>query len=243
MQLFEQPFDANQVKPNEAFEALPAGWYNAKIINSECKPTKDNESGYLQFELEVIDGEHKGRKVFDRLNLWNKSVQASEIAQRQLSAYCHATGVFILQDSNQLHGIPLKIKLSIRQSEGYEPSNDVKAVKHIQDTAPSAQTNPLPPSAFPQTAVQPAAPAPFGMNPALPPQPAPVQPSGPWGAPAPVPQATVTPPAGVQPAPQQQFAPVPQQPTAPVQQAPWTPPAAPMQQPAPAAGPVPPWRR
>jgi hypothetical protein len=184
MQLFQTPFDANTVKPNEVFEPLPAGWYNAKINKSEAKPTKDNESGYLALELEVIDGEHKGRKIFDRLNLWNKSVQASEIAQRQLSAYCHATGVFILQDSNQLHGIPLKIKLGVRQDPGYDPSNDVKAVKHIQDvTAPAIAP------AFPSSPALPTPSAPFGQNPQLPPQPAPAQsapvgPVPPWPAPA-----------------------------------------------------------
>ena len=116
MQLFQTPFDANTVKPQDSFEPLPAGWYNTKIVASEAKPTKDNESGYLQLELEVLDGEYKGRKLFDRLNLWNKSVQASEIAQRQLSAYCHATGVLVLQDSVQLHGIPIKVKVNVRTS-------------------------------------------------------------------------------------------------------------------------------
>jgi hypothetical protein len=228
MQLFQQPFDAKTVKPNEAFEPVPAGWYVARIGASEAKPTKDNESGYLQLELEVIDGEHKGRRVFDRLNLWNKSMQASEIAQRQLSAYCHATGVMILQDSTQLHGIPIKIKLSVRTQDGYDPSNDVKAVKHIQDVVQGAA---------------PAQPAtPFGMAPSLPAMPAPGQAApqfappafAPPAAPAMPPQPTTQAPpwagqCGVTPvaapfAPPQQFAP-------------------PAAAPAPQAGPVPPWRK
>ena len=220
MQLFQQPFDANTVKPQEAFEPLPAGWYNARVINSEAKPTKDNKSGYLQLDLEIIDGEQRGRKVFDRLNLWNQGdnkEKTCEIAQRQLSAYCHATGVFILQDSNQLHGIPLKIKLAIRQSEGFDPTNDVKAVKHIQDGGT--------PTAAPVLASVP--PVPFGQNPSLPPQPA---------------QAPAFAPPAAAPAMPWQPAPVGTPVVAPVAQ-PGSPPAAPMQQPAPAAGPVPPWRK
>jgi hypothetical protein len=224
MQLFQQPFDANTVKPQEAFEPLPAGWYNARIINSEAKPTKDNLSGYLQLDLEVLDGEHKGRKVFDRLNLWNEGSnkeKTREIAQRQLSAYCHATGVFILQDSNQLHGIPLKIKLSIRQSEGFDPTNDVKAVKHIQDGG-------TPTAAAPDF---PSAPAvPFGQNPSLPPQPSPS-----FAPPAAAPQFA-PPPAQTSPAWAGSIAPAAAQPA---QQAPWSPPAAP----AATGGPVPPWRK
>jgi hypothetical protein len=196
MQLFQTPFDANTVKPNEAFEPLPAGWYNARIINSEAKPTKDNLSGYLQLDLEVLDGEHKGRKVFDRLNLWNEGPnkeKTCEIAQRQLSAYCHATGVFILQDSNQLHGIPLKIKLAIRQSEGFDPTNDVKAVKHIQDgtgtaqptaAAPTFPSAPQPATSVPFASV-PGGQVPFGQNPSLPAQPVQVPASSPpWSMPA-----------------------------------------------------------
>jgi len=180
--LFQQPFDAHTVQPQEAFEPLPAGWYNAHIINSEVKPTKDNKSGYLQLDLEIIDGEYANRKVFDRLNLWNRgenAVKVCEIAQRQLSAYCHATGVFILQDSNQLHGIPLKIKLAVRTSEGFDPTNDVKAVKHIQDNMPTTTQGTVVVASFSS------APAvPFGQNPALPPQPAPVAPAAPWAPPA-----------------------------------------------------------
>jgi hypothetical protein len=204
MQLFQTPFDAKTVPPQQAFEPLPAGWYNAKINASEAKPTKDNVSGYLEIELEVLDGEHKGRKIFDRLNLWNNGPnkeKTCEIAQRQLSSYCHATGVFILKDSVQLHGIPLKIKLAVRTQEGYEPTNDVKAVKHIQDATPTAAA-----PAFPAAPALPAS-APFGMNPALPAQPAPsapafppaaapafappvaTAPATPWGAPAAAPAA------------------------------------------------------
>lgn len=231
MQLFQTPFDANTVKPNEAFEALPAGWYNGRIIASDVTPTKANDGAFLKLEIEILDGEHKGRKVFDRLNMWSgidmktgaedpSKAQTREIAHRQLSAYCHATGVFILQDSNQLHGFPVKIKLSVRQSEGYEPSNDVKAVKHIQDATPAG---------------------PFGMNPSLP-----AQPAAPQLRPSAPPFTAPTAPAFAPPAAAPAFAPPAAAPAfaPPVQQTPWAPPAASTQQPAPAVGgPVPPWRK
>jgi hypothetical protein len=231
MKLFQQPFDANTVKPQEAFEPIPEGWVIGAIRASEAKPTKDNESGYLAFEIEVLEGEHKGRKLFDNLNLWNKSVQASEIAQRQLSAYCHATGVLVLTDSQQLHGIPMKIKVGVKPADGqYEARNVIKAVKHIQDaTQTTAQPAPF---AAPAQPSMPA--APFGQNPALPPQPA--------QTPTFTPQTQQ--PAASQPWTQPAAAPaqqMPQQPQGfPVQQA-WAPP---MQQPSLATGgAVPPWRK
>lgn len=128
-------FDASQVKPQEGFDPIPAGWYHARIIESEAKPTKSGDGGYIELTLEIIDGAHAGRKVFDRLNLWNANPTAVEIAQRRLSAYCWGAGVMLIQDTQQLHGFPLNIKVSIREDKTgqYEPSNEVKLVKHINE--------------------------------------------------------------------------------------------------------------
>lgn len=134
-------FDARQVDPQQSFEPIPAGWYNMMIVESEMKPTSNGQGAYLQLTLKVVDGQYAGRQVFDRLNLQNPNPIAVEIAYRRLSAYCHATGVIQVQDSQQLHGIPFKARVSIRtDSTGqYEPSNEVKAVKHInEDTGTTA---------------------------------------------------------------------------------------------------------
>jgi hypothetical protein len=160
-------FDATQVEPNAPMEAIPADWYNFTIVESEMKPTKSGEGSYLTLQMKVMDGEYAGRMVFDRLNLNNKNPVAVEIAYRQLSAYCHATGVVQVQDSQQLHGIPFKAKVSVRTdpSGQYEPSNEVKAVKHINDGQQAAQApaQPAPAGAPPwagQAPVQQQAPAP-----------------------------------------------------------------------------------
>lgn len=128
-------FDARTVQPDAPMEAIPAGWYNMQINGSEMKPTSDGKGAYLQVTLKVLDGQHAGRQVFDRLNLQNANPVAVDIAYKRLSAYCHATGVINLQDSQQLHGIPMKVKVNVRtDSTGqYEPSNDVKAVKNINE--------------------------------------------------------------------------------------------------------------
>ena len=119
-------FDASTVAPAQAYSPLPAGKYLAMITESEMKATKAGTGEYLQLTIEVQDGEFKGRKVFDRLNLKNANVTAVEIAQRQLSALCHATGVMQLQDSEQLHFKPVIVKVSVQHDAGQEPSNVVK---------------------------------------------------------------------------------------------------------------------
>lgn len=123
-------FDATTVAPNASFDPLPAGWYNANITGSEMKPTKDGSGAYIQLELTVLDGQFANRKVFDRLNVQNSSQVAQEIAYATLSSICHATGVIQVQDTSQLHGIPIEVKLSVQAASGdYEASNKVKGYR------------------------------------------------------------------------------------------------------------------
>ena len=121
-------FNAEEVQPQDSFDPIPAGWYTCMITESEMRPTKTGTGEYLQLRLDVIEGEHQGRVVFDRLNLVNDSQTAVEIAQRQLSAICRAVGVMQPNDSGDLHDKPIRVKVAIRPaSGGYDASNEVKA--------------------------------------------------------------------------------------------------------------------
>jgi len=121
-------FNAEEVQPQGSFDPIPAGWYTCMITESEMKPTKTGTGEYLQLRLDVIEGEHQGRVVFDRLNLVNDNQTAVEIAQRQLSAICRAVGVMQPNDSGDLHDKPIRVKVAIRPaSGGYDASNEVKA--------------------------------------------------------------------------------------------------------------------
>ncbi|QEQ95084.1 multimodular transpeptidase-transglycosylase [Vibrio phage vB_VpS_BA3] len=124
-------FDANQVSPNEAFENLPLGWYVARIVDSEEKPNSSNNGSHILLTLEVIaPQQYAGRKLWDRLNLNNPNQTAVEIAQRTLSAICHATNVMQLQDTMQLHGIPMEVKVGLsKPQDGYEQRNEIKGYR------------------------------------------------------------------------------------------------------------------
>lgn len=131
-------FNANNVDPQKPLDPIPTGWYPAMIVESELKPTKDTKGTMLALTWEVVDGEYKGRKVFDRLNIKNANKQAEEIAAGQLSAICHATGVMQVKDSAELHNKPLQIRVIKRAaSEQYDESNEVKAYKPLEG-GPSA---------------------------------------------------------------------------------------------------------
>lgn len=110
-------FDASQVEPSVALQPIPAGSYIAIITESESKATKAADGRYLQLTFQVIEGEHKGRLVWARLNLENKNQTAVEIARAELSAICRAVGVMKPNDSAALHNIPLKITVGLKRRD------------------------------------------------------------------------------------------------------------------------------
>lgn len=150
-------FNASTVEPTQSYEPLPEDWYLVIMTKSEMKPTKDGDGAYLETELTVQEGPMKGRKIFYRLNIKNKNPVAQEIAYRQLSAICHAVGVIQVEDSQQLHGLPFKVKVIIRKDESgrYDPSNEVKAIKSANEsggTQPPVGFTPPPSATHAQTA-------------------------------------------------------------------------------------------
>jgi hypothetical protein len=124
-------FDATAVESNAPFQVLDPGRYRVQIIASEMRITKDGQGKYLWLELEVLEGEHRGRKLFDRLNLVNASPKAVEIAERTLSAICHAVGKSRIEDSEELHFIPFlaDVRVQPSKSERYGPSNTLRYLR------------------------------------------------------------------------------------------------------------------
>jgi hypothetical protein len=128
-------FDANQVEPSTDFDPIPAGTYEALIIGSEMKAVKAGTGHYLQLTFEIIDGPHKGRKVWARLNLANSNETTVKIAQAELSAICRAVRVLRPNDSVELHNLPLQIKVRLKKRKdtqelvneihGYSPKGTV----------------------------------------------------------------------------------------------------------------------
>ncbi|MEL6740300.1 MAG: DUF669 domain-containing protein, partial [Planctomycetota bacterium] len=77
-------FNASEVDPAADFEPIAPGSYTAVITESETKPTKAGTGSYLQLTFQIVDGEHKGRLLWARLNLDNRSETAVKIARGEL---------------------------------------------------------------------------------------------------------------------------------------------------------------
>jgi hypothetical protein len=160
-------FDARQFTPLDN-DVIPEGWYNFIIDESNAMPTKDGNPNHLRLVLRfsIIDGPHQGRKVFTGLNMRHTNIQTMEIANRELSAICAAVNLPFVQDTQQLHNIPMKGRVkTIKDPNGvYDDKSEIKSYKPINYVVPGVLAQP---GAKPQGA--PAA-APTGWAPQQAPQ-------------------------------------------------------------------------
>jgi hypothetical protein len=161
-------FDATGVAPAAPIELLPPGRYPAQIVNSEMRATRTGTGQYLWLELDVIEGPHQGRKIWDQLNLVNPNQQTVEIAQRTLSAICHAVGQMQVSDSEQLHFRPLQVTLAVEPDsrDKHLPPPEQRKQNRVKGYAPLSGAAPARPAAAPPPAPRPAAASPARPAPA-----------------------------------------------------------------------------
>lgn len=108
--------------PEDDFEPLQPGIYEAMITESEMKATNDGMGAYLQLKIQV-DG---GRVLFERLNLQNKNEKAVEIAYRTLGKICDAIGKTSIKDSNELHNKRFKVEVEVEKGKPYTKDGEQK---------------------------------------------------------------------------------------------------------------------
>ena len=138
MAQFGESFIADELPQGGGeFAPLPDGWYTAVINKADLKPTKDGSGKYIAVRYDIIAPTHQGRIVFGNINIKNKSTTAEEIGRQQLGSLMRAIGLARVDDTDQLIGATLQIKLATRTQEGYEPNNDIKAFKAVEGAAMS----------------------------------------------------------------------------------------------------------
>jgi hypothetical protein len=121
-------FDATTVEPSSGKDPIPAGKYVAAIVTSQMKPTKNGAGQYLECEYQILDGDHKGRKLWSRHNLQHPNAQTVQIARGELSAICRAIGIMTPKDSAELHNLPLTVTVKVKKREDNgELTNEISA--------------------------------------------------------------------------------------------------------------------
>ena len=124
---------------------LEPGEYTAALVKSEKKGPNDKGNSMIACEFEVTDGEKQGRRFWSNLNLWNTNSMAVDIAQRELNSIMHACGKLRIADTEELHGIPMRVTLKIEKGGAkagggnYDDANRPTAFKPLND-APVQQS-------------------------------------------------------------------------------------------------------
>jgi hypothetical protein len=195
-----QDFDARSVQPQQpsGMGSHPCGMFDFQIGNTYLQPSENNKHLMLHIEFTSPAGRHMERFIVD-----GESAKAIEIANKQISAICHATNVFRLTYPKHPDGTPIfdqaarelrgaRGRMEIGFQKGHEPSAEKPEggyveIKKYYDVAGN---EPGKSGAAPQ--VQPA------QQPALAPQQPPMTAQqGGWGQPAQAaPQPNPTPAQG-----------------------------------------------
>lgn len=97
-----QDFDARTVAPSQGGAAHPAGMFDFQITNTYLKENSAKTGAMLVVELTSPAG-----RIENRYNVVNPEPKAVEIAQKELSALCHAVGIFHVAFPKNPDGSPV----------------------------------------------------------------------------------------------------------------------------------------
>ena len=89
-------------------------------------------SEYIALRFDITGPTHQGRVVWTNLNTKNPNPKAEEIAHQNLRQIMNAIGLKRVEDSDQLIGGNLSVKVTVKDDPQYGPGNEVKGYKAIE---------------------------------------------------------------------------------------------------------------
>ena len=133
MGMLPKVFDSTGV---DTGNVMPVGWYTAEIVKSVIKENNAKNGQHLTFQFKIIDNDdYNGRIIFQLLNLVHPNQTAVMIAEKELANICTATGVDVIEDSEELHNIPMMIKVGIQAETAQWPAkNVIKGYKSMDES-------------------------------------------------------------------------------------------------------------
>ena len=113
--------------PAQEVALLPEDTYLVHVIKSELKDNSKGTGKYLNFTLQVIDGPHAGFTLFDIMNIVHTNKVAEDIGNRQLAQLIAACGLDEIEDTAELHGIPIAAVVATEKgNKGYSDRSKIK---------------------------------------------------------------------------------------------------------------------
>ena len=131
---FELPetFDPSAHEGTKDLECIPIGWYQAQMVENEIRDAKNGNGRYLLAVFEILDGEYRGRKVYQNITLQNDNQQAVEIGQRLLTDIYTAIGhTTPTRDTRVMLFKPVMARVGIKRDKDgvYPDRNCVTSVR------------------------------------------------------------------------------------------------------------------
>ena len=146
-------FNPADFTDTKKFDALPAGWYRAQIVDSKWLETKAGTGHYMELEwliLGVVQNEkneeglkYQGSRVWERLNLVNPKEAAVSIAKRSLARAMTAIGIERCKTEKCLIGGECLIRLKyVPENVQFEAKNEVHGYRKIKASNGSIPASP-----------------------------------------------------------------------------------------------------
>lgn len=106
---------------------IPIGKYLVTMTESKSNQSKSKNGFHFDPGFTIAKGEHKGRKVFDCINYRNTNPITQEIGQNRMGSLTRSVFGFdkVWEDSVELHGKPLELKIGIQEADGDYPEKNI----------------------------------------------------------------------------------------------------------------------
>ena len=162
MAFLDETFVADDLPQSDrSYDLLPEGWYEATISKAEVNNTKAGTGTKIDVRYDITWPTQQGRVIFASLNIRNPNPEAERIGREQLGELMRAIGLTKVQDSDELIGGQVCIKIKIKKASakdiaaGYtQDRNEVVGWKAI-----SGSMGAMPKASMPKAAAASSAPA------------------------------------------------------------------------------------
>lgn len=124
MAFLDETFVADDLPQSDrSYDLLPEGWYNATISKAEVGQTKAGTGTKIDVRYDITGPTQQGRVMFASLNIRNPNPEAERIGREQLGELMRAIGLTKVQDSDELIGGQLSIKIKIKKASAKDVAN------------------------------------------------------------------------------------------------------------------------
>ncbi len=118
---------------------VPNDVYRVVVTGSERRKTKKNDGELLALKFTIQQGEYAGQSITTNLNLWHQNTAARNMAKQEYGCMLKAMGIPPVQDTQQLHNIPVNITVVV--AEYKKNDGTMGKTNNITDYAPVGQAN------------------------------------------------------------------------------------------------------